>query len=41
VDWALDEHNRALVTPEMEQRIIQARAAIISGAVKVPEYGAP
>ncbi|HUJ44773.1 MAG TPA: BMP family ABC transporter substrate-binding protein [Opitutaceae bacterium] len=41
VDWALDEHNRALVTPEMERRVNQARADIISGKVKVPEYKAP
>jgi len=41
VDWALDEHNRPLVTPEMEQRVNQARADIISGKVKVPEYRAP
>ena len=41
VDWALDEHNRALVTPAMEQRINQARADIISGKVKVPEYRTP
>ena len=41
VDWALDEHNRALVTPEMERRVNEARADIISGKVKVPEYKAP
>jgi len=41
VDWALDEHNRKLVTSEMERRVNQARADIISGKLKVPEYKAP
>ena len=41
VDWSLDEHNRSLITPAMEQRVNQARADIISGKVKVPEYRAP
>jgi basic membrane protein A len=41
VDWALDEHNRALVTPAMAERINRARADIISGKVKVPEYRTP
>jgi len=38
VDWALDEYNRQLVTPAMEARVEQARADIISGKLKVPEY---
>ena len=38
VDWALDEYNRRLITPAMEQRVEQARADIISGKLKVPEY---
>lgn len=38
VDWALDDDNRKLVTPAMEQRVNQARADIISGKVQVPEY---
>jgi basic membrane protein A len=41
VDWALDEHNRKLVTAEMEQRVNQARADIISGKLPVPEYKTP
>jgi basic membrane protein A len=41
VDWALDENNRKLVTPEMEQRVNQARADIVSGKLQVPEYQAP
>jgi basic membrane protein A len=38
VDWALDEYNRPLVTPAMEQRVNQARADIVSGRLPVPEY---
>jgi len=38
VDWALDEHNRALITPEMEDRINTARDDIIAGKIKVVEY---
>jgi basic membrane protein A and related proteins len=41
VDYALDEHNRKLITPEMEARLTQARADIISGKLKVSEYKAP
>ncbi|MEO7598095.1 MAG: BMP family ABC transporter substrate-binding protein [Opitutus sp.] len=40
VDFALDEHNRALITPEMEARLKQAKADIISGKIKVSEYKA-
>ena len=38
VDWALDEYNRKLITPAMEQRVDAARADIISGKLTVPEY---
>jgi basic membrane protein A len=38
VGYALDQHNRSLVTPEMEQRLNQARADIIAGKLKVTEY---
>jgi len=38
VGWALDQHNRALITPEMERRLTQARADIVSGKIKVTEY---
>ena len=38
VDYALDEHNRALITPEMEARLKRAKADIISGKLKVSEY---
>lgn len=35
VDWALDEHNRALVTPEMEEKTNQIKKDIIDGKIKV------
>jgi basic membrane protein A len=41
VDYSLDEYNRKLVTPEMEKRLEQAKADIIAGRIKVPEYKAP
>jgi basic membrane protein A len=41
VDYSLDEYNRKLVTPEMEQRLNQAKADIIAGRITVPEYKAP
>jgi basic membrane protein A and related proteins len=40
VDWALDEHNRKLITPEMEKRINEAAADIKSGKIKVVDYRA-
>jgi basic membrane protein A len=38
VDWALDKDNRMLVSAEMEKRVGQARADIISGKIKVVDY---
>jgi basic membrane protein A len=38
VGWALDEHNRRLVTPEMEQAVNAARDAIVAGRVTVHDY---
>lgn len=38
VDYTLDEFNRKLITPEMEARLNQAKADIISGKIKVTEY---
>jgi basic membrane protein A and related proteins len=38
VGYALDEHNRKLITPEMEKRLTQARADIIAGKIKVTDY---
>ncbi|WP_028536274.1 BMP family lipoprotein [Paludibacterium yongneupense] len=40
VDWALDADNRALITPDMEKRITEARKAIIAGKIKVVDYRA-
>ena len=38
VDYSYDENNRTVLTPAMKQRLDQARADIISGKLKVPEY---
>jgi basic membrane protein A len=38
VDWALDEHNRDLVTPEMEAKINEIKAGIIDGSITVHDY---
>ncbi|MEQ8248652.1 MAG: BMP family ABC transporter substrate-binding protein [Alphaproteobacteria bacterium] len=38
VGWALDEHNRGLITSEMEARIEQARKDIVSGKITVNGY---
>ncbi|MES2151728.1 MAG: BMP family ABC transporter substrate-binding protein [Pseudomonadota bacterium] len=40
VDWVVDKDNRALVTPEIEKRVNEAKANIISGKVKVIDYRA-
>ena len=41
VDYSLDQYNRALVTPEMERRVNQAKAEIVAGRLQVPEYQTP
>jgi basic membrane protein A len=38
VGYALDQHNRSLITSEMERRLQQARADIIAGKIKVTDY---
>jgi basic membrane protein A len=38
VDYSLDEYNRSILTPEIEARLNQAKADIISGKILVPEY---
>jgi basic membrane protein A len=35
VDWALDDNNRKLITPEIEKKVMAARKDIIDGKVKV------
>jgi basic membrane protein A len=38
VAWALDEHNKALITPEMKAAADKAAEDIKSGAIKVHDY---
>jgi basic membrane protein A len=38
VDWALDQHNASLITPEMKAKVDQAKADIISGKIAVHDY---
>ena len=38
VDVAIDEHNQKLVTPDMRKAVEEARAAILSGKIKVIDY---
>ncbi|HYD80598.1 MAG TPA: BMP family ABC transporter substrate-binding protein [Paucimonas sp.] len=40
VDWALDEHNRKLITPEIEKRVKAAAKDIIDGKIKAVDYRA-
>ena len=38
VGYALDEHNRELITPEMEGQLEDAKAKIIAGELEVDDY---
>ncbi|WP_230530309.1 BMP family lipoprotein [Microvirga roseola] len=38
VAWALDEHNKALITPEMKAAVDKAAEGIKSGTIKVHDY---
>jgi basic membrane protein A and related proteins len=38
VDWALDQHNEKLVTPEMKAKVEAAKKGIIDGTIKVHDY---
>jgi basic membrane protein A and related proteins len=38
LDYAVDEHNAKLLTPEMRQRVESAKADIVSGKLKVVDY---
>jgi basic membrane protein A and related proteins len=40
VGWSVDEHNRALVTADMEKQINEAREAIIAGRIQVTDVTA-
>ncbi|MBS0662028.1 MAG: BMP family ABC transporter substrate-binding protein [Verrucomicrobia bacterium] len=41
VDYSYDEHNRGILTPAIKARLDAAKADIIAGRIKVPEYRAP
>lgn len=38
VDWALDEHNQALITDEMKAKMADIKAKIVSGDIAVHDY---
>ena len=38
VDWALDEHNEGLITPEMKAQVEAAKQDIIDGKIVVHDY---
>ena len=38
VDYAVDEHNETLITPEMTEAVESAKAGIISGEIQVHDY---
>ncbi|MFT6986379.1 MAG: basic membrane protein A [Psychromonas sp.] len=38
VDWALDEYNRALITPKMEAKMNNIKAKIIAGKITIHDY---
>jgi basic membrane protein A len=40
VDWALDDNNRKLITPEIEKRVKAAAKDIVDGKVKAVDYRA-
>jgi basic membrane protein A len=40
VDWALDEHNRKLITPDIEKRVKATAKDIIDGKIKAVDYRA-
>ena len=38
VDYAIDEHNQKLITPEMTKRVEELKSNIIAGKILVPDY---
>ncbi len=38
VDWAYDQYNEKLITPEMKAKVDQAKADIIAGKIAVADY---
>jgi basic membrane protein A len=37
VDWAVDQYNENLITPEMKAKVEQAKTDIIDGKIKVQD----
>jgi basic membrane protein A and related proteins len=38
IDWALDDNNKALITPEMTAAVDKAKADIVAGTLVVHDY---
>ena len=38
VDYALDQYNEKLISPEVKKKVDQAKADIIAGKIKVVDY---
>ena len=38
IDWALDEHNKHLISADMKAAVEAAKADIIAGKIKVHDY---
>ncbi len=38
VEWAMDDNNKKLITPEMQAKVEEARKAIVDGKISVADY---
>lgn len=38
VDWTLDDYNRELISPQMEEKIMKAKVSIINGKIEIEHY---
>jgi basic membrane protein A len=38
IDYALDENNASLISPEMKKKVDAVKAGIIAGKIKVPDF---
>jgi basic membrane protein A len=38
LDYAVDQYNEKLITPEMRRRVDDAKAQIVSGKIKVVDF---
>jgi len=38
IDWAMDEHNKGLISPETLKKVNEYKEKIIKGAIQVPDY---